>query len=387
MPLRKLTVDTQAILNNYHALRSTQKKELLPILKANAYGVGAQAITRALLESPTPPPIIGVASIDEAETLRKVSSKFDILVLGFSIEDIEPLVQNEYLIAVSHPEHIDHIHQVTIKLEKNARIHLSVDTGMHRLGVKSSQAIDILCKIRSCPTINLEGIYSHFIGSNSTTFEGLSKAQIEQFGQVLASFPKELNQPIWTHFENTFGNIFHPVPYTNMVRCGIGLYGPQIHALPLSPSLKLETEIIGCMNLKKGDTAGYHQAYKATKETTLGILPLGYADGLPIDVSSIQVEIQGQLFNLVGTATMDACWVDLGSFKPKLSDKVILFDQKPGSIDTFQRQSKQSLHELLTRLGPRIQRIYRPIKETRQDKSSLDRLEKVEEPVVNSCLV
>lgn len=387
MPLRQLTVDTQAILNNYHTLRSTQNKELLPILKANAYGIGAQTITRALLESPNPPPIIGVASIDEAETLRKVSNEFDILVLGFSLEDIEPLVQNGYLLAVSHPEHIDYIHQVTIKLEKNARIHLSVDTGMHRLGIKSSQAVDILCKIRSYPTINLEGIYSHFIGSNSTAFESLSKAQIEQFEQVVASFPKELNQPIWTHFENTFGNIFHPVPSTNMVRCGIGLYGPQINALPLSPALKLETQIIGCMNLNKGDTAGYYQAYKATEETTLGIIPLGYADGLPIDVSSIQVEIQDKLFNLVGTASMDACWVDLGSFKPKLSDKVILFDQKPGSIDTFQRQSKRSLHELLTRLGPRIQRVYRPIKETIQDRSSLAHLKEVEAPSVKSCLV
>jgi len=307
-------VSIPALIRNLHTLRALVRKEILPVVKADAYGHGIVPIAKALIGRGSCA-MLAVATLEEAMEIRKkVSHHVQILVLsGFLPHQLDAYLKYHLTPMIHSLFHLRSLHPRKTLPD----IHLKIDTGMHRLGLLPSQ-LDEACRLLEKMDIKLSGLATHFAESENVTSK-FSDNQLKIFQDIyqMLGARRLLHTDVRVHVANSGGILNRRLGISNAVRPGIALYGisPNIDLKSeLLPVLSWKTRILSFKEVRKGETVGYGRTYRAPKKERLALLPIGYADGYPRHLSRHgQVLISGKRCPIRGRVSMDLTAVDVSS--------------------------------------------------------------------------
>jgi Alr-MurF fusion protein len=366
----RLNINFDAIRFNIEAFRQhlPPRTRIMAMVKACAYGTDNTILSQFLAHCNID--IVGVAHVNEAINLRLAGIKQSIFVIHCAQYEVPQAVKWDLEVS-AHDEHFIHaLQKEASKQGKTCKVHLHVDTGMTRLGCRPEEALSLATLISTSSHLCLEGIMTHFAAAADASKDAFTAQQIHRFSEVVQSLQKAGLQARWTHAANSSGAIRFSLPNCNMVRIGLGLYG--IHEsektrqqLSLRPALSLLSRIAAVNICNKGDTISYGGTYTVTHEQErIGVVPLGYFDGLHRHYSNKgHVLVLGHPAPIVGTICMDFLMINLTDIpEAAVNDKVLIFGNDPNGyalpVETFAAQADGSVYELITCLGPRIQRVF-----------------------------
>lgn len=359
-------IDLGALRRNVQRIKKYTHSEIMPIVKADAYGHGAVEVVRALRQEGIQR--FGVAILEEALELRRHFPEITLMVIGPTLPEYsEILVEKDIIPEVFQVEQAKALSAAAVKLGKTAKLHLKIDTGMGRIGFRENAFEDIL-KIAQLPGLFLEGIYTHLATADS---EDLSYAR-----QQLALF-EELNNclraagvkiPI-RHAANSPALIQLPESHYELCRPGIILYCPlemshRGKASEFEPVMSLKTKISHLKEISEGDSVGYGRSFIASNYTQVATLPLGYADGLRRSLSNQgQVLLKGHRASIIGKVCMDQTMVDVTNIPGvKVGDGVTLMGKEGDKIipaDEVAALCGTISYEILCGISKRVPRIYK----------------------------
>ncbi|EMG99655.1 alanine racemase [Helicobacter pylori] len=367
-------VNTHSLRHNFNAVKSIVPKDahIMAVVKANAYGAGALKASEIFLQEGAN--YLGVATLDEALELCSHFSKTPILILGYSPNtNASMLVDNDLSAMVFSLEQAEVFSQVALKSQKRLKIHLKIDTGMHRLGLEPTfKSIEIIKKICALKGLEVEGIFTHLSNADAN-IKTHAKNQMKAFNAFLEQL---LNQKIefkYRHAYNSAGILSlcngNENRLLNLYRPGIMLYGfypsnemKESSQTILKNVISLKARIVQIKRVKKGELIGYGKHFYTNEETLVGVLALGYADGLVRDLGNrIQVAINNQLAPLIGKVCMDQCFVKLNDIEAKEGDEVILFGDKSAKANDASEIAtllNTIPYETISTLSKRLERVY-----------------------------
>ncbi|WP_154462695.1 alanine racemase [Helicobacter pylori] len=367
-------VNSTSLRHNFSAVKSIIPKDahIMAVVKANAYGAGAIKASEIFLQEGAN--YLGVATLDEALELRSHFSKTPILILGYSPNsNASMLIDNDLSAMVFSLEQAEVFSQMALKSQKRLKIHLKIDTGMHRLGLEPNfKSIEIIKKIRALKGLEIEGIFTHLSNADSK-IKTHAKNQMKAFNAFLEQL---LNQKIefqYRHAYNSAGILSlcngNENRFLNLYRPGIMLYGfyPSNGMKETCPTIlknviSLKAQIVQIRSVKKGEFIGYGEHFYTNEETLVGVLALGYADGLMRALGNrIQVAINNQLAPLIGKVCMDQCFVKLNNIQAKEGDEVILFGDKSAKANDASEIAallNTIPYETISTLSKRLERVY-----------------------------
>ncbi len=311
-----LEVNLDAICRNAEKLkRHAAGASLLAVVKADAYGHGAVKVASAL-ERSSLAEWFGVALLEEAATLREAGIKSPILMLGpLHPSQAEAALRQRLTPAIYNLEILEAVARAS--KGKPTSIHLKVDSGMGRLGFRPDELPAALEALRSSPWLKVEGIFSN-LASADDPGSPQTASQIASFKQMLSLVRAYGHDPEWIDLANSSGLLAHPESRFKMVRPGLTLYGlrpsTKLPDISLEKAATFKTIVIQVKNLPAGVPVGYGASYVTPKPQKIGILPVGYADGLPRCAGNGRghVLVRGKRCALLGRISMDLCAIDLG---------------------------------------------------------------------------
>jgi Alr-MurF fusion protein len=311
---------------------------------------------------------VGVSSANEGVAMRKSGADQDILVFLSEREDVDNLLTYRLTPVIYSAELVDSFIAALQGSGRTLDVHLKIDTGMHRLGVPPSAAVELAQRIRSSGVMRLTGVCTHFASAEDPDSDDFTRQQIEAFNQVIAGLKANGFNDLQIHAANTAGAIRFPEAHYNMVRIGLGLYGiyPSEAArkmIDLELAVGLTSRITSIQEFSVGDTLGYNRTFTAKRRTKVGIVPFGYDDGLPWRLSGVgQVLVEGRAAPIVGRISMDQMQIDLTDIPgASIGAEVLLYGTHNGHTLRPEQVSQMAgtiPYELLTRLGERVHRIY-----------------------------
>ena len=328
-------VDLDALRRNFRQIKAHcagEGKQIMAIVKADAYGHGMKQVARALLKERVS--FFGVASCEEAVLLRRwVGSRPSILLLGcFTSAQAALLAKHDIRPTLSSWEDTATLLRA-LKPSQNAfPVHVKVDTGMGRMGISYAQAFEFLKKLHRHPKLRIEGIYTHFSCADKPDASFTHK-QIKAFKRLMAQLAVHAIRPRYFHAANSMGSLHFDHKGFDLLRPGIVLYGiypgaasQKPSGLDLVPILSLKTRVGLIKEIPKGFPVSYGATYRAPRKTRIAVLPIGYSDGYRVAFSGkTQVLIRGKRYPVVGRVTMDQIVVDIGpSSDVKRWDEVTL---------------------------------------------------------------
>ncbi len=311
-------IDLDAIAYNMKQLKSLLKdKEIIAVIKADAYGHGAIDVATVLLENGAAR--LAVAVITEAMELRHAEVVAPIIILGYTpIDFAEEIIENNIEQTVYSLSYAKELSKEAIKRGKKAKIHIAVDTGMGRIGfLPNDKSVDEIYKISQLSNIEIEGLFSHFSSADEGDKE-YTKLQVERFNDFYNKL-KNLNIKINNrHIGNSAAIIDLPETHFESVRPGIILYGyyPSNEVvkqkIKLKPVMSLKSNIIHIKTLPPGEHISYGRRFKTERESVIATLPVGYADGYTrLLFGKAKVIVNGKFAPVVGTICMDQCMIDV----------------------------------------------------------------------------
>ncbi|EJC07150.1 alanine racemase [Helicobacter pylori Hp P-13] len=367
-------VNTASLRHNFDAVKNIVPKDacVMAVVKANAYGAGAIKASEIFLQEGAN--YLGVATLDEALELRSHFSKTPILILGYSPNtNASMLIDNDLSAMVFSLEQAEVFSQMALKSQKRLKIHLKIDTGMHRLGLEPTfKSIETIKKIRTLKGLEVEGIFTHLSNADAN-IKTHAKNQMKAFNAFLEQL---LNQKIefkYRHAYNSAGILSlcngNENRLLNLYRPGIMLYGfypsnemKESSQTILKNVISLKARIVQIKRVKKGEFIGYGEHFYTNEETLVGVLALGYADGLVRALGNrIQVAINNQLAPLIGKVCMDQCFVKLNGIEAKEGDEVILFGDKSAKANDASEIAtllNTIPYETISTLSKRLERVY-----------------------------
>lgn len=366
-----IEVDRKAIRHNFGVFKKliAPRAKLMAVVKSNAYGHGLIDFSREMEKLGAD--FLGVDSMTEARALRKEGMTLPILVLGYTMPELfQEAADNGISLTVSSFETLNALKKA--KLKTPPKIHIKVDTGMHRQGFLAKDLPKILGKLKvKSEKLKVEGLYTHFANAKNPAFPKDTRDQIAEFVKWVAAFKRAGFKPI-AHAAATAGVMLFPESHFDMVRVGIGLYGlwpaKEIEAyfgnrMTLKPALAWKSLITEVKRLPKGSRIGYDLTEALTKDSTVAIIPIGYWHGYPRALSSIgRVMIKGNECRVLGRVSMDMLTVDVSEVRDaKIGDEAVILDRKKestASAESLGSLSDSSWYEIITRLNPLIRRIY-----------------------------
>lgn len=355
--LNLIEVSEINLLHNFKYLSSLSKKvRVAPVLKSNCYGHGITLVGKLLDQVNAP--FFCVNSLYEAYELFKAKIKTPILVMGSTDHSNIKIKKLPFSFAVYDLDFLKALN----KYQKGCKVHLFVDTGMHREGIPLNDLPSFLEETKNLLNINIEGLMSHLASSDDKK-DPLNKTQIENFKVAYDLVRKNGFNPIWIHLQNSGGLInLKPLKLdVNMARSGLALYGISKDK-SLKPVLTLKSKIIQVKKLNKGERVGYNGTLKASQEITLGILSIGYYDGVDRNLSNIGfVKIGSKFCKIIGRVSMNIMAIDLTDINnPKTGDEVIIYSDNPkdkNSIANTAKLCKRIPYEILVNLASSTKRI------------------------------
>jgi len=355
-------IDVNAIRNNVNYLKQKTGTELMPVLKADAYGHGLIEMSKILRKMDIK--YIGVATLGEAILLRKNGDKGRILSWLYDIDGHELIraLKMNLDIAIFDEKTIPKFISLIPK-NKKIKITVFVDTGINRAGVPYDKAIDTFKILNKCPQIEIVGMMSHLICSEIKN-SPIVNEQLRKFRELRNNLDKIGIKPPLVHIANTGGCLNYDVSDFTLSRPGSGIYGiPPSFKINknLYPTMSLKSYIIQIKEVEKGDGIGYDWKYIAPRKMKICILPCGYADLIPRNTSlKLYVYINGTKRKVLGLISMDQIVVESKDID-KVNDKVYIFGNGqncPQTIFDIANLSKTIPLEILTHVSYRINRVY-----------------------------
>ncbi|MBN1541293.1 alanine racemase, partial [candidate division KSB1 bacterium] len=353
-------IDLDAIEHNVEQIRARLGAvQLLVVVKADAYGLGAVAVSRVLQECRVDR--LGVVCLDEAVQLRRAGIELPILNMG-AILPQQADVAVEYGIEqiVFDLETARALSVAARQRKTRAAVHLKIDTGMSRYGLRFDSAAQAFAPLHALPHLDWVGAMSHFANS-----DGLDKSfpllQLSRFLQVRRELAEQgMEPPIW-HICNSGGTCDLPQAHLDLVRVGLMVYGyypdPEVgRPFDLRPALALKSTVITIRELQRGDSVGYGRRYLAKNQERIAILPIGYADGFDRKLrDGGQVLLHGQRVPIVGGLCMDACFICIEDIpEARCGDQVTLMGRE-GDLEISPHDIAAQIgsvsYEVMARLG------------------------------------
>lgn len=348
--------------------------KLAAVVKANAYGHGLVGVSRIALESGAE--WLAVNSIEEAEQVRAAGIAAPVLCLGYvPLALLEKAVRLDVRLTVYNPATIERLGEITGRLGRKVRLHVKVETGTNRQGVRKEDLPDFARMIAGFPHLVLEGLSTHYANIEDVTEHRFAEMQLRHFSEACGLLESlGFSVPV-RHTACTAAAILFPRTLFNMARVGIGLYGlwpskeTRISALQagvalneLEPVLTWKTRIAQVKRVKSGETIGYGCTDLATQDTRLAVLPVGYYDGYDRKLSSIgYVLIRGRRAPVRGRVCMNMIMVDVTNIpEARVEDEVVLLGRQGDdavSAEVLAGKIGTINYEVVSRINPALPRI------------------------------
>ena len=333
-------------------------KKFLGIVKADAYGHGAQMIAKTMLASGVD--WFGVSSIDEGLDLREIKIKAPILVVGaVPVWAVEVAAQNNISISIFNDEHLDACKEVFERTGIKPKVHVKIDTGMNRIGVRSEWAVEYIEKVRQSDYLIFEGVFTHLAAAEE---KETTEDQLKRWNEVISQID---TKSLILHIQNTAAVFAYDIP-SNMVRVGISLYGlyPDLPSgtknIPkLKQVMSLKGRISNIHTVYPPEGVSYSHTFTAYEPTRVATIPIGYADGVDRRLSNkIYGKLNGEKIRQIGNITMDQMMFELNEVDANVGDVVTLLDENDLSLDSWAEILDTINYELTCRLKVRLPRVY-----------------------------
>ena len=353
-------INLEHLANNIIAIKKCipEGKKFLGIVKADAYGHGSQMIAQTMLASGVD--MLGVSSVDEGLELRNVKIKCPILVVGaIPTWAVETAAQNDIAFSIFNEEHIIACKDVYERTGIRPKVHVKLDTGMNRIGVRSEKGVEYIKKVQKSKFLRLEGIFTHLASAEELDE---TEKQIKRWNSVIDNINTE---GLLIHIQNTAATFAYDIK-SNMVRVGISQYGlypdlpPKTKNIPkLKQVMGLKGRITNIHEVMPGEGVSYSHKFVAYEPTKVATIPIGYADGVSRGLSNkICGLINGQKVRQIGNITMDQMMFDITGINAEVGDVVTLLDDNELSLDIWAEILGTINYELTCRLKVRLPRVY-----------------------------
>jgi len=344
-------INLDAIVNNVKNIKKLigEKKELMAVVKGNAYGHDILEVSSVLLNNGATR--LAVARLEEGIFLRKAGITVPILILGLTLKkQAELLVSYDITPTVCEYEMIEKLSESAFKEGKIVKVHLKVDTGMGRIGICPNHVLNFIKKLKVLKNVQIEGIFTHFSVADEKD-KTYTEKQFRKFMEVLIVLEKEgIKIPV-KHVGNSATLLDLPYMWLDLVRPGISMYGlyPSTEVqknVKLIPAHSFKTRIVFLKELFAGESIGYGRTYTTKKKrTVVASLPVGYADGYNRLLSNQgEVLVRGKRFPIIGRVCMDQCMIDITNLpQVEIGDEVVLWGR--------QGQEEITVEEIADKIG------------------------------------
>ena len=358
-------VDLDAIAANLAAVRALSQAEVIAVVKADAYGHGAEAVAETCFEAGAV--MVAVVTVEEGLALREAGLGGPILVLFGATDssEVAHAVAQELVLVVWDVERARAISEAATVLRRNARVHFKVDTGLTRLGAPADEAAARYRSVAALPHLEIDGIFTHFATADDLDTSN-DRAQLAKFREVLGSIS---DRPRLIHAAASAGvAAFGPIDGLNAVRPGLAIYGlhaaPHIAAaLTLRPALTWHSRVHRIASVPAGTGVSYGHEYRLPRDGRIATVPVGYGDGLPrIAGKRGTVLLRGRRVGFAGRVCMDLVMLDVTEIEgAREGDEVVLIGTQAG-----ERMSAEDLadacgtinYEIVTGIRRRVPRRY-----------------------------
>ncbi|MFE5489782.1 alanine racemase [Streptomyces virginiae] len=364
-------IDLDAVRDNVRALRErAPRSELMAVVKANAYGHGAVECARAAQQAGAT--WLGTATPDEALALRAAGLEGRIMCwLWTPGGPWREAVEADLDVSVSGMWALDEVREAARAAGRTARVQLKADTGLGRNGCQPADWEDLVGAAVAAEaegTVKVTGVWSHFACADEPGHPSI-KLQLDAFREMLAHAEKEGIDPEVRHMANSPATLTLPESHFDLVRPGLAVYGvspaPEIGTpaqLGLRPAMTLKASLALVKTVPAGHGVSYGHHYVTGGETTLALVPAGYADGIPRHASGAgPVLVGGRIRHVAGRVAMDQFVVDLDGDRARAGDEVVIFgDAERGepSAEDWAQAAHTIAYEIVTRIGGRVPRVY-----------------------------
>ena len=350
-------IDLDAITHNVKQIKDLHPtKEIFAVVKANGYGHGDAEVSKVAIEAGVS--CLAVSGLDEALRLRQSGIEVPILVLGMTrLKDVALAAENNISLTAHDEVWINHL--VSLPLEKKIKVHLKIDSGMHRLGLMDANQIQTNFNLlKTAPMVEVEGIFTHMATADCD--KEYLDYQIQNFKNLISNL--DLSGVKYVHLENTATLLQKEFDFDHAIRLGIGLYGvnPDANFIPidfdLKPALKLLSNLVQVKQIKKGDKVGYGSTYEAKNDEWIGVVPIGYADGWIRLHQGRCVILEGHECEIVGRVCMDQMMIRLPKQFPMGTTVTLIGDGMP--VERVAKEIGTISYEILCLISDRVPRVY-----------------------------
>ena len=361
-------VDLGAIQKNVALLaKQAGKAQLWATVKANGYGHGAVQVAQAALGAGATG--LCVALADEAHELRQAKITAPILIVSEQpATQFEQMLRDDVVATLYNESTINSYAKTASDLGIVGKVHLKVDTGMHRVGAPVANAMTRCRQIKSLASLQLDGVYTHFAAADLPNHDETAK-QVQRFDNVVAELDRESLRPKYVHTSNSAAAMRVLSATTDIARVGIAIYGIapsgelESMAKDLQPALSLHARVSHVQHLASGEGVSYGLRTKLSQAATIATLPIGYADGVHRRLWKVggEVLIGGKRCPIVGVVTMDQLMVNCGDADVRIGDHAILIGaQGSQSISANEVAAKLETigYEIVCGISARVPRKY-----------------------------
>ena len=360
-----LEVNMESLVHNLNFIKSKLPKstKIMAMVKAFSYGSGSTEIASLLQFHGVD--YLGVAYLEEGVILRDSGIALPIMVMNPSRNNFNKLIKHR-LEPEIYSTSLFKAFLAEIEKDQNPKsrykIHLKIDTGMHRLGFSYSELIDVLELLKQDLRIEIASVFTHLAGADDSQLDNFSQQQISEFDKACLYLQEHISTPFFQHILNSAGAIRFPQMAKDMVRLGIGLYGIdssktiQAHLMPVT---RFVTHVSQIKQVEIGESVGYGRSFVAKKNTVIATLPVGYADGYYRSLGNLnsRVFINGEYCPVVGNVCMDMIMVDITGLDVSEGDEVELFGEHI-SVSDLAKAAGTIAYEILAHISTRVPRVY-----------------------------
>ena len=361
-----LEINLNALVHNLNYYRSKLKPstKIMAMVKAFSYGSGSYEIANVLQFHHID--YLAVAYVDEGVELRKAGITTPIMVMSPEEESFDAIIKHSLEPEIYSFRILNLLEKSitnnNIPKNKPIKIHIKLDTGMHRLGFERKEIDVLLKRLKVNPYIYVQSVFSHLAGSENPDHDNFTNEQIKRFVEMSNIIKENCDHSIFLHILNSAGISRFPDKQFDMVRLGIGLYGVganESEQKQLENVSTLKSNITQIKNIKAKDTIGYDRGFLAEKDMKIGIIPIGYADGLNRNLGNGRGKllVKGKFAPIIGNICMDMCMINITDIKVKEGDEVIVFGED-FSIKDLAKDLETIAYEVLTGISRRVKRVY-----------------------------
>ncbi|MCD0447646.1 alanine racemase [Actinocorallia sp. API 0066] len=363
----RAVVDLEAIRDNVGLLAGIAGTPVMAMVKADAYGHGAVPVARAALEAGAA--WLGVAFVEEALALRAAGIIAPVLVGVIPPgTDVEPAVAADVDLGAGTLRLLAEIADAAARVGRTARVHLKADTGMSRGGTTEREwpaLVEAALKAEAAGTVSVVGIWSHLACSDEPDHPSVAR-QTKAFAAMVGHAEAAGIRPEVRHLANSSAVLHLPETHWDLVRPGIAVYGlnpaPDLPDPGLRPAMTVTSTVTVAKRVPEGSGVSYGHLYTTDRETTVALVPAGYADGVPRGGSGIlEVLAAGRRRRIAGRVCMDQFVIDVGDDPVAEGDEVVLFgpgDRGEATATDWAHALGTVSYEIVTRLGGRVPRVH-----------------------------